>query len=219
MNNYISSFFQTDTSNSPPTSNHHYTNSKFQSPYGLEDQHQIYNQINNNQPALPPNIFHGNNQHHHHLEPSTFNHHHQQPNNNNSNRTKRGVMSQQRGAVSQQSTPQLKKHLMYNQHSTQTSNPINYNNNQNHYQRQQQSFDHYSPLLIADDENDQQKTNHYDNNPHQPEHHSMNGKFYINIILVMDLLTKLILFFSSELHNITIYDIFFFRIECFDSKN
>ena len=87
-------------------------------------------------------------------------------------------MSQQRGAVSQQSTPQLKKHLMFNQHNTQTSNPINYNNNQNHYQRQQQSFDHYSPLLIADD--DQQKPNQFDNitsnNPHQPEQHSMNGK-------------------------------------------
>ena len=106
-------------------------------------------------------------------------------------------MSQQRGAVSQQSTPQLKKHLMYNQHNTQASNPINYNNNQNHYQRQQQSFDHYSPLLIADDENDQQKTNHYDNNPHQPEHHSMNGKFYTNVTLVMDFLSKL-----SEANNI-----------------
>ena len=123
-------------------------------------------------------------------------------------------MSQQRGAVSQQSTPQLKKHLMYNQHNTQTSNPINYNNNQNHYQRQQQSFDHYSPLLIADDENDQQKTNHYDNNPHQPEHHSMNGKFYINVILVMDFVSIL----YSELNYITICDIFFFRIELFYSK-
>ena len=74
-------------------------------------------------------------------------------------------MSQQRGAVSQQSTPQLKKHLMYNQHNTQASNPINYNNNQNHYQRQQQSFDHYSPLLIADEEDDQQKPNQFENNP------------------------------------------------------
>ena len=87
-------------------------------------------------------------------------------------------MSQQRGAVSQQSTPQLKKHLMYNQHNTQTSNPINYNNNQNHYQRQQQSFDHYSPLLIADEEDDQQKSNQFENNPHQPEHQSMNGNFF-----------------------------------------
>ena len=145
--------FQTDASSSPPTNNHLSTNSKFENQYKLEDQHQIYNQINNNQP-----LFHGNN------HPREQNHH---------SRNKRSTVSR---VVPQQNTPQLKKHLMYNQHQqNHTGNSINYNNNQNHYQRQQ-SFDHYSPLLIADD---QQKPNQFDNpisNHHQTQHHSMNGK-------------------------------------------
>ena len=132
----------------------------------MQDQHQIYNQINNNQPLY---------QH----EPQT---HHQHTSNNN--RSKRGtsVSQQQRGAVSQQNTPQLKKHLMFNQtqqvhqnHIAAGGNSINYNNNQNHYQRQQSSFDHYSPLLIADD---QHKLNQFDNNsdiPQQIQPRSMNG--------------------------------------------
>ena len=72
--------------------------------------------------------------------------------------------------------PQLPQQTVHATTGNPNNNSINYNNNQNHYQRQQQSFDHYSPLLIADD---QQKPNQFDNiatNPHQTQHHSMNGK-------------------------------------------
>ena len=158
--------FQTDAPSPPSNGKYPYTNSNFENQYNMQDQHQIYNQINNNQPLY---------QH----EPQT---HHQHTSNNNRNKRGTSVSQQQRGAVSQQNTPQLKKHLMFNQtqqvhqnHIAAGGNSINYNNNQNHYQRQQSSFDHYSPLLIADD---QHKLNQFDNNtdiPQQIQPRSMNG--------------------------------------------
>ena len=145
--------FQTDSSSPPLLNKHLYTNSKFENHYNSEEQHQIYNQINNNQPH--------------------FNSSSNQQEQNHHSRNKRSTVAR---AVPQQNTPQLRKHLMYNQHQqNHASNSINYNNNQNHYQRQQ-SFDHYSPLLIADD---QQKQNQFDKtvfNHHQIQYHSMNGK-------------------------------------------